>query len=412
MRVTGIIAEYNPFHNGHDYHMRRAREVTGADFIVIVLSGPFTQRGEPAVVDKWARARMALSMGADLVLELPFAFATQSAEWFARASVTILDRTRTVTDICFGMESESLLPLQEIARTAAKESKIFRKALKNSLREGQSFPAARADALAHCIEDGGLKEMVKQPNNILAVEYLKSLILLKSAINPVGIVREGTGYHAETAEGKYASASHLRHMIGTGEWESVSSYMPDTAYAVLRECADTGNGPVFSAAYNTAVLSCLRRATSQGIAQWPDVSEGLENRLTRLAQETDNIEELCEAAATRRYTRARIRRILTYGFAGLTKKTLDNYKKAGGPGYLRVLGFKKSAVSLLKAIRQNASLPLVMSPAKALKEMRSKQARSQLLLDIRAQNLYALGMPSPDARTGNMDYYRPYIIMS
>lgn len=151
MRVAGIIAEYNPFHNGHAYHLRKAREEIGAEYVVIVLSAPFTQRGEPAIVDKWARARMALACGADLVLELPFAYAAQSAEWFARGGVAILERTGIVTDLCFGMETSDLAPLAGIARAAANETGQFKRALKRSLREGLSFPAARAEALAGCL---------------------------------------------------------------------------------------------------------------------------------------------------------------------------------------------------------------------------------------------------------------------
>ena len=410
MRVAGIIAEYNPFHNGHAYHLRRAGELTGADHILVVLSGPFTQRGEPAIVDKWARTRMALACGADLVLELPFVYAAQSAEWFARGGVAILQKTGVVTDICFGMESDALEPLQAVARTAARETRTFRKTLKRSLKEGRSFPAARAEALSRSLDGPeSWKEMVKQPNNILAVEYLKSLLLLKSRINPVGIPREGTGYHDEQTAGVYAGASHLRKMIYEGDLAAIASYMPEAAYGILRECVADGRGPVFPEAYDMAVLSCLRRAAPGEIAQWPDVAEGLHNRLHRLARETSSVAELIEAAATRRYTYARIRRILAYGFTGLTKRELASYKKTGGPMYLRVLGFNESAAPLLKAIRESAALPLVTSPAKALKEMRSKSARSQLLLDIRAQNLYALGMPAPGSRNGNMDYYQPYI---
>ena len=411
MRVTGIIAEYNPFHNGHAYHLQEARKATDADCIVVVLSGPFTQRGEPAIADKWARTRMALSGGADLVLELPFAYAAQSAEWFARGGVSILDKTRVVTDLCFGMESDTLAPLQTVARAAAKETGVFKKALKQSLREGRSFPAARAEALSHCLADGPgeLKEMVKQPNNILAIEYLKSLLVMKSRINPVGVPREGTGYHDEETAGAYASASHIRRQIHDGDPAAIAPYMPEAAYEILRECIGDGRCPVFPEAYDMAVLSCLRRSAPEEIAQWPDVAEGLENRLHKLVQETSSVAELIDAAATRRYTCARIRRILAYGLTGLTKRELATYKKAGGPGYLRVLGFNESAVPLLKAIRENAALPLVMSPAKALKEMRSRSARAQLLMDIRAQNLYALGMPGPGNRNGNMDYYQPYI---
>lgn len=411
MRVAGIIAEYNPFHNGHAYHLRKAREETGAEYVVIVLSGPFTQRGEPAIADKWARARMALACGADLVLELPFAYAAQSAEWFARGGVAILERTGIVTDLCFGMETSDLAPLAGIARAAANETGQFKRALKRSLREGLSFPAARAEALAGCLGDANpaLKEMVKQPNNILAIEYLKSLLLLKSAVNPVGIPREGAGYHEESASGTYASASHIRRLLREGRIAAAAPYMPAEACSILRECAGAGRGPIYPEHFDTAVLTCLRRATPHEIAQWPDVAEGLENRLHRLAQETTCVEELVEAAATRRYTSARIRRILFYGLVGLTKRELDGFKRAGGPAYLRVLGFKDSGIPLLKAIRQNAKLPLVMSPAKAIRELASKTARVQLLLDIRAQNLYDLGMPDAGNRKGNADYYRPYI---
>lgn len=220
MKVVGIVAEYNPFHNGHRYHIEEARKCTGADFVVVVMSGDFVQRGEPAVIDKYHRTEMALSQGADLVLELPAAFACASAEYFATGAVSLLHALGCVDTLCFGSECGHLDLLEEIADLFIQEPSEYKEYLKTALKSGYSFPAARDEALKEyfaedLVKTAQIASVLSAPNNILGIEYIKALKVLGSSIRPVTITRMGQGYHETTFSDSFCSATALRRLLET-----------------------------------------------------------------------------------------------------------------------------------------------------------------------------------------------------
>lgn len=235
-KTVGIIAEYNPFHNGHAYQIREVRKQSGADYIIIVMSGDFVQRGRPALLDKYARARLALLGGADLVLELPCAAASGSAARFAQEAVRILDRLGVVQELWFGSEAGELAPLLEAAAVLAEEPPHFRNALRQSLRQGNSYPLARQKALEACSADGeklAAPELLCLPNNILGIEYCTALKRLRSSVLPRTLKRVGSGYHDRQASGSFASASALRLAVKTGNPEEAERQMPPEVFSAF-----------------------------------------------------------------------------------------------------------------------------------------------------------------------------------
>lgn len=356
MKVLGIIAEYNPFHNGHQYHIDEAKKQSGADAVVIVLSGNFTQRGEPAFLEKHVRAQMALS-GADLVLELPSLFSAASAEYFAWGGVSALQATGVVDIISFGMEGDSMEPLQEVAQLLSVESPIFQTALKNALDAGMAYPRARASALEAVT--GKSMEFMQQPNNILAVEYLKANIRLGTPLAVLPIKREGAGYHQTTLTGShYPSATALRQASCTAD---LRSHMPAPAFSLLQQAQTQGDISNTDALF-LPIVTLLRNQSIEQLQQLPYVAEGLEYRCKQSSQTASTYQELLDACTAVRYPRARIRRIFTSLLTGATAEDLTCAKKNGIP-YLRVLAFNETGRFLLKEMKQAATLPVITKPA-------------------------------------------------
>jgi len=268
MKALGLIVEYNPFHNGHLYHLQQSRAVTGCEYVICVMSGNFIQRGEPALVNKWARARMALLSGVDLVLELPAVYAVSSAEFFAYGAVKILDSLGIVDSICFGSESGRIEDLDFIAGIVSEEPEPYKLFLKENLDKGLSFPAAREAALKSYLASGpkscdDIRSLLNSSNNILGIEYLKALKRLKSRIKPHTIRRISNSYHTGELTGAISSATAIRKNI----FDSVSlpekakffHTMPESSISVLKEEFKNGTGPVFSSSFDLILLSILRK---------------------------------------------------------------------------------------------------------------------------------------------------------
>lgn len=357
MKVLGIIAEYNPFHNGHQYHIEEAKRQSGADAVVVVLSGNFTQRGEPALLEKHTRAQAALLGGADLVLELPSLFSAASAEYFAWGGISALHATGVVSFISFGMEGDSLTPLLEVARVLSAEPAAFQEALKNALATGCSYPKARALALSEVT--GCAEELLQQPNNILAIEYLKANIRLGSPFSILPIQRQGSGYHdGDLVTGAYPSASALRQALHTAD---LSAFMPASAHTLLTDAILQGDISNPNALFSP-IVTLLRIKPTEELSQLPFVSEGLEHRCKQAVLSASSYEQLLDACSTIRYPRARIRRIFTSLLTGATADDLAFGKEKGIP-YLRVLAFNETGRSLLKEMKNAATLPIITKPA-------------------------------------------------
>ncbi|MDO4267796.1 MAG: nucleotidyltransferase family protein [Eubacteriales bacterium] len=390
MNITGIIAEYNPFHNGHFYQLKTAREVLGADYVIVVMSGDFVQRGEPAVFDKYTRTAMALSCGADLVLELPAAFATGSAESFAACAVSLLDRLGVADQLCFGSESGDTALLSRAADLLLDEPEDFRALLKEGLRQGLSWPAARGRAL----EAFGLAGLLSSPNDILAAEYIKALKVQNSAIAPRTVLRRGSGYNdASMPEqaGVHASASALRKRMRETAGPlpaDVCGQLPAEALKVLLD-GQPVPCPVFpddfSALLQYRLLSCLE--LHEPLSRFADLSPEMAARLTREAFTPAAFTERIRQIKTKQYTYTRISRALLHLILGITAEETARQKQNGYAPYGRVLGFRRQAAPLLSAIRANSSIPLVTKTADA-KNVLTPEAFEQLSRDMYASHVY------------------------
>ena len=407
MSVAGIIAEYNPFHEGHYYHMKKARRITGASACVCVLSSNFVQRGEPAIVDKWARTRMALSLGADLVIELPCAFSCASAEYFASAAVKILDSLNCVDYLCFGSEEGSLESIERTAGLLAFESDDFKRELKRALDQGLSFAAARQKAL----KNGAVLD---KPNNILGVEYIKAIRKTGSPIKPVTVGRIGQDYNGREPAGSFLSAAairrHLSETFSSGidlaDLEKdpfLKNNLPEKSLNILTEEFGTGKGPVFPESFETLLLYLLRRSTEAELRRLPYVNEGLEHRIRLAAMNSSSVSGFVSQTVTSRYPASRIRRILCALLTGMTKELLDELKSGGYAQYIRILGFNETGRKLLPTIKRKARLPIITKPA-GYTRLDNPLARRLFEYEIRAADAYALGYPEAGNRLGGTEY--------
>lgn len=386
MRAAGIIAEYNPFHKGHRYHLEETRALTGAEAVVAVMSGDFTQRGEPALWDKWSRARMTVDNGMDLVLELPFAFACNRAEAFASGGVEILDRLGCVSHLSFGSEAGAVEPLQGAAERLLSEDETFKESLRAALDEGLPYPRARVRALA---ESGGgeAAALLTEPNNILAVEYLKQLRRTGSKMEPVTVKRQGAAYHDLSLEGENAGALALRKKFAeSGDFQSISSFLPPETAGVMKEIGSGGN-ITLNDLYPLMVYRILTAGEAE-LAEVLSAGEGLENKLKKAVGDPEcrDMGSLIKAVKSKRYTEARIKRLLVQALMGLTKEAFAAITTEE-IFYARVLAFSKNGARLLKEIRKSgcARLPVLTN---INKELTGEEALWQLLkYDILASDL-------------------------
>lgn len=389
MAVIGVVAEFDPFHLGHEYLIRESRARLGADSpVVVAMSGAFTQRGLPAVCRKSARTEMALGGGADLVLELPFSWAAASAQRFCRGGVELLAATGVVDHLCFGSESGDLPGLISLAR--CEENPEFIRAFRTALDAGAPYAAARQQAAETALGEVG--RLLSGANDLLGVEYLRAL---PENICPVAILRRGARHNGPEEEG-ISSASRIREKMASGE--EIAPWVPETTREIIeRETAD-GLCPGDLRSAQRAILFRLRSMTEGEFAALPDCSEGLEHRLVRAAAEAGDLEEFYARAKTRRYTHARLRRIALWAWAGL--KETDRPQQIP---YIRVLGATRRGLELLREMKVCARLPVITKPAAGRKL--EGTARTVLEWESRATDLWSLCLPRPlpvgeDWRTG------------
>lgn len=376
MQTVGLIAEYNPFHSGHLYHIARTRAHFGEEAgIVCIMSGNWVQRGEAALCDKWTRAGMALRGGVDLVLELPTPWALSSAESFARGAVALLSACGLVDALSFGSESGSLEDLQ--ATAGGLSSTDFTQHLRQFLDQGLSFPHARQQAATALL--GHTADCLKTANNNLGVEYLRAITKLGSSMQAFTILRQGVGHDSPQSCEAYASASQLRKLLLSG-----SDPLCLTPYLSPADAAALHRGGLASLHEATrAVFARLRILSADDLLAFPDCKEGLHNLLHKAAMQTSNLESLYEAVKSRRYTHARIRRLVLAAFLGV--RSID---RPSTPPYLRVLGMNKRGQALLRRMKQSATLPILTKAAHIQKL--SPEARRLFELEARCTALYDL----------------------
>lgn len=390
MKIAGIIAEYNPFHNGHALHIHKTREL-GYTHIVTVTSGNFTQRGDPACMEKSLRVRAALCGGVDLCLELPLPWAIASAENFAAGGISVLNALHCVDAVSFGSESADIKKLRLCAESV---SGPISDALSPALKAGASFARARAGLLA----ENGFSDTAANPNDSLGIEYIKALLKSGSSIEPVAVKREGALHDAALCSGEIASASHIRELFESDKWEDALYFVPEPAAEIYRAAAADGLFPFQTENFRQNLLFYLKRLAAADFADIPGVSEGLENRISQALDTAMSYNELLFAIKTKRYAMSRIKRILLGAYLGVEKAILD-----GGPPYLRVLGFNRRGLEILnKAKEVGTSLP-VFSRFAELKTL-GKRAAAVFALESRAADLYTLCLPQPKNRGSEKEY--------
>lgn len=371
MRITGLIAEYNPFHNGHKYHIEQTKAITGADAVIVVMSGDFVQRGMPAILPKHMRAKAALEAGASAVLELPVCYATGSAEYFAYGAVLLLEKLGCVDSICFGSECGDMELLQKAANVLVDEPAEYREALHRFVRAGDSFPLARQKALAAYVSP----EVLSEPNNILGLEYLKALARIGSKMKPYTIRRVYSQYHDTDLQEEFSSATAIRKQILSGNMEVLAGQVPVKFLTDLQEAS-----PLHANDFSLLLKYRLLVETKESLLAYADVSEDLANRIINRRNQFQNFEQFCLLLKTREITYSRISRALTHILLGL--KNGDDT----GIHYARVLGFCKRDRAVLAQIKRDGEVPMLtkLTAARTLDDA----AQKMLATDAFASDLY------------------------
>lgn len=383
MKIVGLITEYNPFHAGHLYHMQQARELTGADYCVVLMSGSFVQRGEPAIFDKYRRTKAALLAGADLVLEMPVAFSTASAHEFAAYGVALLSAIG-VDAVVFGSECGQIEILKQAAYALNHESAEFQERLRKGLKAGLTYPQARAKALE--MEDTWAS-VLTSPNNILGIEYLRAAEDLHSPMEFYTISRKGSGYHEDTlADANFPSASAIRGIIRNSLSKDkdlldiLASHLPAVTHP-----AYTGAVPVFvddfSELLNAAVLQM------QATFSIADLSPELAARLAKPPYFPLSFEERIQALKTRQLTYTRVSRALLHLVLGMREEDISRWKDEGYALYARILGFRRQSSPLLSCLHKKSSIPLITKMADAAQNL-SPSALALLEQEVYASHLY------------------------
>ena len=410
MKVNGIIAEYNPFHNGHAYQLQHAREATGAAYTVVVMSGNFMQRGAPALLDKFTRARMALENGADLVLELPTCYSASSAEFFARGSVALFDKLGIIDHLCFGSECGNIEVLSKIAEIFYTEPEPYAESLRCNLRKGMSFPIARTWALlqyAPSLSDD--KDVLSSPNNILGIEYLKALMSRNSRITPFTTTRVGADYHDKRLGTNQCSALAIRQSVAAGhDLSYLAAQMPESAYELLRDFL-AHRKPLFADDFSAALQYKLLTEYSSGYDKYQDISSDLSDRIRNSLPSFAGYTSFCDLLKSKDMTYTRISRCLLHILLNMTKEEFENCRTQDYISYARVLGFRKNATPLLTGIKKHSSVPLITSLADARQTL-PPEALRMLDLDILRNQIY-LGNLALKNQTEMVNEYRTPIVI-
>lgn len=413
MTVVGLITEYNPFHYGHKYHLEQSIMKSKANYSIAVMSGSFLQRGEPSLVDKWTKAKMAIDNGVDLVLELPFIFSTQSAELFAYGGIKLLDSLNIVDSISFGSEIGKIEPLKDIAKILVEEPSFFKKRLKYYLSKGLSFSVARSNAIEEYININfsniqyDYKDLLNKSNNILGIEYLKALFIIGSNINPITIKRSGSQYKDKVISRGFASATAIRNSIERYGMGSIENLVPPETFNHITEYLNRYGSFNYLDNYSQILFYLLRTARKEVLQSILDMEIGLENRFQKYGHKFNNIKTLVDNVVTKRYPRTRIQRILIHLLNQLDKYTFEDLYTSY-PQYIRVLASNQKGIKLLSKIKDNSPIPIVTKFADYNRHKNDDLVKA-IGYDKKATDIFFLGVEN-EGSLSNMDYYiSPYI---
>ncbi len=394
LNAVAIIAEYNPFHNGHLYQISEAARQTNADYCIVIMSGHFVQRGEIAIYDSYTRARMALCAGADLVLEMPSPFSTSSAEDFASYGIALCG-SLGIPYVSFGIEAASIDILKVIANILSSESEGYKASLNSMLRLGMSYPQARQTAIIEELKASGYpddaitmaKDAISSPNNILAIEYLKAIYRFHSPVKPVAILRQGSGYNDTELSSSYASASAIREFLKSGgKLDNLQPYVPEDVLEIMSK-----NNPLYSDDVTDYVILKLISDIYEGhkLSEYADISDELSMRIAATYKNLSSYDELIKTIKSKQYTYTHISRALTHILLGLTKDNMALYKSGRLAPYARILGFRQESAALLTQLKEVSSVPIISKLADASSILDDDLPALSLLLDeVHASDIY------------------------
>lgn len=384
MNISAIISEYNPFHNGHKYHIAETKNVTNCDGLVIVLSGNFVQRGAPALLNKFKRAKLALENGADLVIELPSIYALSSAEFFAKGAVSLLNQLNCINYLSFGSEEGTLKTLDLISDVLVEEPSYYKNDLKNFLKEGLSFPKARELSLNNYLtkfsdsKDISIEDIVSKSNNILSIEYLKSLKINSSKIVPITVKRQGGDYNSLSFDYKFCSASAIRnYLFKENSIDFIKDFVPQNVFEAIKEEIHSISSP------NDIFPYIKYKATVAKIPlSLPDANDGLNNRILSKLLLCSDFDDLLINIQTKRYTNTRILRLLTQYFIGFESYNIEELRKESCP-YARILGFNTKGKEILSILKRKSIIPIITKFPK-------NNLSPHLSLDLKSTNAYSI----------------------
>lgn len=358
MNITGIITEYNPFHNGHKFHLEESKKQTKSDGTICIMSGNFVQRGGPAIIDKWKRTEMALNNGVDLIIELPTFYAVSSAEFFAKGAVSILNSLNIVNNLFFGSEIGDAKALSEIAKVLVSEDERFQNILKENLSLGLTFAKAREKSLIEYLNSSEINNIITSSNNILGIEYIKAILKLNSSINPVALKREGSNYNDKSLSQTFSSATSIREVLkNTSNIEDLKNIIPLESYEVFSKLQEQD----YRFTFEEEMFKYIKYKIQTNCVNFNnlyEVTEGLDNKIIKEISSSNSLHEFILKIKSKRYAYSKISRILTHIYLGLDN---DDFKDIANENnlYVRVLGFNKTGREILSLIKANSSIPLI-----------------------------------------------------
>ena len=358
MNITGIITEYNPFHNGHKFHLEESKKQTKSDGTICIMSGNFVQRGGPAIIDKWKRTEMALSNGVDLIIELPTFYAVSSAEFFAKGAVSILNSLNIVNNLFFGSEIGDAKALSEIAKVLVSEDERFQNILKENLSLGLTFAKAREKSLIEYLNSSEINNIITSSNNILGIEYIKAILKLNSSINPVALKREGSNYNDKSLSQTFSSATSIREVLkNTSNIEDLKNIIPLESYEVFSKLQEQD----YRFTFEEEMFKYIKYKIQTNCVNFNnlyEVTEGLDNKIIKEISSSNSLHEFILKIKSKRYTYSKISRILTHIYLGLDNNDFKDIANENNL-YVRVLGFNKTGREILSLIKANSSIPLI-----------------------------------------------------
>ena len=415
MKILGLIVEYNPFHNGHLYHLQKSIEKTQATHTIAIMSGNFLQRGEPALFDKYTRAHIAVKNGVDLVIELPTMFACQSAEIFSHGAITLLNSLNCVDSICFGSEEGDINILYTISKILVDEPKEFKMSLKKYLNDGMLFPTARSLALYDYINEFKLLDISKEKlltilnssNNILGLEYIKSILNLKSNIKPHTITRIKSTYNSETIESNICSATAIRKLLkNLNNVSSVSNVVPSSTFNLIKDKIDNNFYPMFDDNY-FEILSSIIVRDKDILNTYFDVNEGIENKIYQNIFTSSTLNDLKDSIKSKRYTMTKIKRTLNNILLGISKNDMNKVKNINTIPYIRILAFNDKGREIIKNIKTNSDINIINKFSNISFSKDTEIFQTLIDYDIKASNIYNLiyYKNNKNLLKGPMDFY-------